>query len=162
MNLSQLQEDLLFGTLLGDGNLQTGTQGKTWRYRALQKAGHMEYLFHKYEILQEFCLTAPRLSETTDKRTNRVYSRWSFNTKVHDSFTPFGNMFYTYHAQQSCASLLAQSEQTQKMVKDVPYNIEEFLTFVLKVSAMMAFVDYRQLFKTFTVLRQLLFKRTKL
>ena len=49
MKLTQLQKDLLFGSLLGDGNLQTNSNGKTWRYRAIHKSQHKEYLFHKYE-----------------------------------------------------------------------------------------------------------------
>jgi hypothetical protein len=32
--LTQEQFDLLVGTMLGDGNLQTFTKGTTWRYRA--------------------------------------------------------------------------------------------------------------------------------
>jgi hypothetical protein len=30
--LSQYQQDIIVGTLLGDASLQTGSQGKTWRY----------------------------------------------------------------------------------------------------------------------------------
>jgi hypothetical protein len=116
MTLTQQQKDLLVGTLLGDGNLQTGTRGCTWRYRAIQKAEHKEYLFHKYEIMKEFCSTEPQLSQVADVRTNKTYKRWIFSTNVHDSFRFYGNMFYTY------------DKKTQRMVKDVPVNIEKFLT----------------------------------
>lgn len=116
MTLTQQQKDLLVGTLLGDGNLQTETQGRTWRYRAIQKVEHKDYLFHKYEILQEFCPTEPKLSRVEDVRTNKTYERWMFNTKVHGSLRFYGNMFYTY------------DRKTQRMVKDVPLNIEKFLT----------------------------------
>ena len=35
LGLTQPQIYLIIGTLLGDGNLQTYTNGLTWRYRAL-------------------------------------------------------------------------------------------------------------------------------
>ena len=44
--ITQQQKDLLFGTLLGDGSLQT-ENGNTWRYRALHKKDPKDYLFHK-------------------------------------------------------------------------------------------------------------------
>lgn len=40
MTLITIQREMIAGTLLGDGNLQTGSNGKTWRYRAVQKAAH--------------------------------------------------------------------------------------------------------------------------
>nr|AAL34331.1 putative protein [Ankistrodesmus stipitatus] len=116
MTLTQHQKELLVGTLLGDGNLQTETRGRTWRYRAIQKAEHKDYLFHKYEILKEFCSTEPQLSRVADVRTNKTYERWMFSTKVHDSLRFYGNLFYTY------------DNKTQRMVKDIPVNIEKFLT----------------------------------
>jgi hypothetical protein len=116
MTLTQQQKDLLVGSLLGDGNLQTETRGRTWRYRAIQKVEHKDYLFHKYEIMKEFCSTEPQLSQVEDVRTKKTYERWMFSTKVHPSFRFYGNMFYTYN------------EKTQRMVKDVPGKIEKFLT----------------------------------
>lgn len=116
MTLTQQQKDLLIGTLLGDGNLQTATQGQTWRYRALQKAAHKAYLFHKYQILQNLCTTGPIFGETYDDRTGTTSERWYFNTNVDSSLRFYGNMFYTYDANLG------------KMVKDVPKNIEKYLT----------------------------------
>jgi hypothetical protein len=116
MPLTQEQKDLLAGTLLGDGNLQTETQGRTWRYRALHKSEHVDYLQHKYEILKEFCTTLPVYSEVLDNRTNKSYKRWNFNTTIQNSFRHYGNIFYTYDAQQ------------KKMIKHVPLNIRQLLT----------------------------------
>ncbi len=116
MTLTRQQKDLLVGTLLGDGNLQTETRGRTWRYRAIQKVEHKDYLFHKYEIMKEFCSTEPRLGETKDVRTNKTYKRWMFSTTTHNFFRFYGNLFYTYN------------NKTQKMVKEVPVEIEKFLT----------------------------------
>lgn len=112
--LNQHQKDLLIGTLLGDGNLQTGTDGRSWRYRALNK--DKEYLFHKYEVLQPLCGSPPTYGETFDERTGKTYNRWSFNTLVWGSLRHYGNLFYEFDSSK------------QKMIKDVPENIELFLT----------------------------------
>jgi hypothetical protein len=116
MALTDLQKDLIFGSLLGDGNLQTFSQGRTWRYRALHKAAHKDYLFHKYEILKPLCGSAPNFSRTVDLRTGREAQRWAFNTLVKPSLRFYANMFYTYD----------QTKQT--WVKDVPLTLEKHLT----------------------------------
>lgn len=116
MRLTQQQSDLLVGTLLGDGNLQTETNGRTWRYRALQKAEYKDYLDHKYEVMKDYCTTGPIYSEVYDEPTRAMYQRWYFNTNVSNSFLFYGNMFYKY------------DPELNRMVKDVPLKIEKFLT----------------------------------
>lgn len=116
MTLTQEQKDLLVGTLLGDGNLQTETRGRTWRYRALQQAEHAAYLQHKYKILKNFCQSPPSFSQVLDPRTGKTSERWVFNTMVQSSFRYYGNLFYT------------EDPSTGKMKKDVPLTIEKLLT----------------------------------
>nr|Q32001.1 RecName: Full=DNA endonuclease I-ChuI [Chlamydomonas applanata]AAA02744.1 DNA endonuclease I-ChuI [Chlamydomonas applanata]AAL34359.1 site-specific DNA endonuclease I-ChuI [Chlamydomonas applanata]ALO63244.1 LAGLIDADG homing endonuclease I-ChuI [Chlamydomonas applanata]ALO63255.1 LAGLIDADG homing endonuclease I-ChuI [Chlamydomonas applanata] len=118
MSLTQQQKDLIFGSLLGDGNLQTGSVGRTWRYRALHKSEHQTYLFHKYEILKPLCgeNTLPTESIVFDERTNKEVKRWFFNTLTNPSLKFFADMFYTY------------DQNTQKWVKDVPVKVQTFLT----------------------------------
>jgi hypothetical protein len=112
----QLQKDLIFGTLLGDGNLQTGNGGRTWRYRALHKAEHKDYLFHKFNILLPLCTSRPAFGQLLDERTGLVYSRYYFNTATDPSLKFYADMFYTYN------------KTLEKWVKDVPQNVEKFLT----------------------------------
>lgn len=116
MTLNQDQKDLLIGTLLGDGNLQTNNKGRTWRYRALHKLGHKEYLFHKYEIMKPLCNSPPIDANIWDERMKKYYQRSYFNTLVRDELRHYGNLFYTFDSQCS------------QMVKDVPKSIEHFLT----------------------------------
>lgn len=116
MTLKMIQKDLIFGTLLGDGNLQTFNNGRTWRYRALQKAAHESYLRHKYGVLQSLCNSPPSYGSTTDTCTGTTSNRWYFNTLVTPSLNFYANMFYTY------------DPVTQRWVKDVPLHVEKFLT----------------------------------
>jgi hypothetical protein len=115
MVLTQIQKDLLVGTLLGDGNLQTQSAGNTWRYRAIHKLAHESYLFHKYELLKDFCQTPPKLSQIIDSRTNKTYSRYMFQTTVADEFRFYGLLFY-------------KQQQDLSWKKCVPSNIDSLLT----------------------------------
>ena len=117
MKLTQLQKDLIFGSLLGDGNMQTNSNGRTWRYRAIQKSEHKQYLFHKYEILKNLCgeETVPKEKIILDEPTGNTIKRWSFNTLTNPSLRFFGNMFYTYDLNK------------QKWIKKVAFKLENFL-----------------------------------
>lgn len=115
MVLTQVQKDLLVGTLLGDGNCQTQTSGNTWRYRAVHKLAHESYLLHKYETLKDFCPTPPKLSVISDPRTNKEYSRYTFQTVTADEFRYYGQLFYK-----------KQNDNSWK--KQVPSNVASLLT----------------------------------
>jgi recombination protein RecA len=116
MKLTQEQKDVIVGSLLGDGNLQTETQGRTWRYRALQHDKHLEYLEYKYNVLKDLCSTGIIHSKILDDRTGKVYKRNYFNTQVHECLRHYGNIFYTYDT------------NLNKFVKDVPKTIAQVLT----------------------------------
>lgn len=115
MVFTQIQKDLLVGTLLGDGNLQTLTGGNTWRYRAVHKLAHESYINHKYELLKDFCQTPPKLSNVTDLRTNKVYSRYTFQTITSDEFRYYGQLFYVQQADSSWK-------------RQIPANLYQILT----------------------------------
>lgn len=110
--LSSLQKSVLIGTLLGDGNLQTNN-GQTWRYRAIQKTAHTEYLNEKYEIFKEFCKSTPKDSEVFDSRTNKTTYRRTFQTVFTEEFRFYGQLFY--------------KKENGKWKKHVPTNISKFL-----------------------------------
>lgn len=115
MVLTEIQKNLLIGTLLGDGNCQTMSTGNTWRYRSIHKLAHEAYLFHKYDILKNFCKSPPILSTIHDSRTNKNYSRYTFQTVTSEDFHFYGKLFYK-----------EQSDKSWK--KTVPINIDKFLT----------------------------------
>nr|YP_009629477.1 putative LAGLIDADG homing endonuclease [Coelastrella saipanensis]YP_009629512.1 putative LAGLIDADG homing endonuclease [Coelastrella saipanensis]AVV61587.1 putative LAGLIDADG homing endonuclease [Coelastrella saipanensis]AVV61622.1 putative LAGLIDADG homing endonuclease [Coelastrella saipanensis] len=114
MGLTQEQQDLVVGTLLGDASMQTYSSGQVWRYRALQKKEHGDFLDHKYGVLQNFCESPPHDSQVYDERTQRTYYRRSFNTVMYYCFTPFALAFYIYNQ--------------GKWIKDIPSNIEDLLS----------------------------------
>jgi hypothetical protein len=114
--LTQKQQDILVGCLLGDANLQTFNEGKTWRLRMIHKAAHQGYLFHKYEIVKDFVTSPPVYGEVFDERTQKTYKRWSFNSVTTGSLRFLAQKFYVYDKIQ------------QKWVKQVPSDIGNLLT----------------------------------
>jgi hypothetical protein len=115
---TQAQNDLLFGTLLGDGYAGTNSEGKTWLYQAKQKAKDREYVDHKYAIIKDFVGTEPKERSNYDNRTLKTYYSRSFSTLTYPQLSLFGHMFYSY------------KEDTENWVKDVPaeQEIEKYLT----------------------------------
>ncbi len=114
--LTQEQKDVIVGSLLGDGNLQSATKGKSWRYRALQGADQYTYIQYKYKVLQNLCKTGLLYDERIDSRMKNPTKRYYFNTLVHNCLKHYGNMFYTF------------DETSQRFTKDVPQNVKQVLT----------------------------------
>lgn len=115
MVLIQLQKDLIFGTLLGAGNLQTNTSGNTWRYRAVHKTAHEAYIFHKFEILKSYSTSSPKIYNFSDPLTQKIYSRYSFQTVVDDDFIYYGKLFY-------------KQQPDNSWKKKIPWNVANLLT----------------------------------
>lgn len=116
ISLTEKQQDVLVGTLLGDANLSTySVNARTWRYRAIQKKDHKEYLYSKYDTFKNMC-GSPSYSTVYDERTQKTYNRFLFNTRTFSKLHPFGQAFYVYNP------------STQRWVKDVPGNVASILT----------------------------------
>lgn len=114
-NFNQKQWDLLVGSLLGDANLQTFTNGRTWRARFLHKAVHQPYIEHKYLVLKDFCLQKPVYSECLDARTGKTYCRFWFNTSMSEKFRFLAHLFY-------------KKNNSNVWLKGVPHSIFDHLT----------------------------------
>lgn len=111
--LSQIQKDLIVGTLLGDANLQTNA-GQTWKYRAIHKSLHYSYIMHKYDILKDYCTSEVSYSEVFDQQMQKTYKRYMLNTVFTNSFRFYGQHFYT--------------KKEQHWKKTIPSDIHKYLT----------------------------------
>lgn len=89
--LSRRQEEIIVGTLLGDGTLEKN--GNHTRLRVDHTDTQKEYVFWKAEQLIPFAL-APRLINEVDKRVGLVYPRWNISTKSTAVFDRFRDLFY--------------------------------------------------------------------
>jgi len=116
IKINKEQKELIIGTLLGDANLQTQTEGRTWRYRALHSEKQYEYILHKYNILKNLCNNEPKLNIIFDNRTLKNYKSYYFNTLIKPGLRFYANLFYKY------------DKINKKFIKVIPKNIIKYLT----------------------------------
>lgn len=78
MGLTDRQEKIIIGCLLGDGHLELN--GWNVRLRLDQGLRQKDYLFWKYSELKGLCPSPPRIVEGWHLKVGRVYRRWHVST----------------------------------------------------------------------------------
>ena len=92
LKLSQQQQEILVGGLLGDFSLRK--IGKDSRLILEQK--NQEYLFHLYDIFKDFVRTPPKERLQQRLNTSEIKSTWYFSTISHSDFTKYYNLQAIY------------------------------------------------------------------
>lgn len=87
-------KEVIFGSLLGDAKLELPPRGLNARFGFIQSVIHKPYFLIVYGLLSHFCLASFREYSYLDKRTNKVYTRYTFWTRALPLFTIFHTMFY--------------------------------------------------------------------
>ncbi|MEK7616224.1 MAG: LAGLIDADG endonuclease [Patescibacteria group bacterium] len=90
--LSDLQREVLIGTLLGDGHLETQNRGRTYRLKIEHIAWQKEYTDWLYQIFQEWVLTSPQ--EKIQIIENLPRKKYWFSTISHGAFRFYAQQFY--------------------------------------------------------------------
>jgi hypothetical protein len=86
LSLTQIQKEVLIGTLLGDGCLLVNVYGKNYRLYIEHSVKQKNYLEWKYEIFREWCLSQPKYRKVNDS--------WRFRTISHPIFRWWRDIFY--------------------------------------------------------------------
>ena len=92
ISLVKRQREIIVGTLLGDGHLETQTNGKTYRLKILHAASQKEYLDWLYLELQTISAHPPR--HKIIKACGKEYSNYWFDTVSSPSFRFYAQQFY--------------------------------------------------------------------
>lgn len=94
--LSDIQEQMILGSLLGDMNLTSPNSNRNINSRlAIVQSEQQEELFmNKVEILGEFMGSYRLYIPNPDKRTGKVYKSWRGNSKAHPVFTEIYDLLY--------------------------------------------------------------------
>lgn len=124
LRLSQLQQFVVIGTVLGDGCLIASRSNLSARLQIRHKVKHKDYVEWKYQFFKNWVLTKPRF----DKFNNS----WYFRTISHPNLMKIRNMFYI----------------TKKLI---PNNLNELL--VSPLSLAIWFMDDGNGFKHYDGLR---------
>ncbi len=92
VNLTQRQQDILIGTLLGDGCLEVnGSNVRLKIDHSLNQKQLTEWIFNEFMV---FCSKKPYLLKQYDNRTNKIYSHYRFSTLSKPVFNNFYSTFY--------------------------------------------------------------------
>jgi hypothetical protein len=89
---TDIQNELLFGSLLGDGSFSVTKNGKI-RGKIEHCLKQKDYLVYKHKLLNNL-VGGIIESNRFDKRTNKVYSSAYFHFKTNEGLKDLYNMFY--------------------------------------------------------------------
>lgn len=84
IKLNRIQKEILVGTLLGDGWLETATDGRTYRFGFKQKLGQQAYVNFVYEFFKNCCGSPPIVNKTD----------YQFKTLTLPCLRFYGQLFY--------------------------------------------------------------------
>lgn len=96
LKLSKTQKDILVGTLLGDGHLETKNDGKTYRLKiehCIQQKEYTEWLFAHFSDWAE-TLPGARTREVAFRDEKKMFERIGFSTISTGSLRFFAHQFY--------------------------------------------------------------------
>lgn len=96
VSLSENQEQMILGSLLGDLNirLDTSNRSKNARIYIVHCEAQQGLFLEKVSILDQFMGSYKLYDKTKDKRTGKVYKTFRGNSKAHENFTEIYNLIY--------------------------------------------------------------------
>ena len=97
--LTQQQQEIAFGVLLGDSWLQTLTQGRSYRMRFEQGNCHKEYIDHLAKMFYPWVQKAPTRYQRSTPSGSSVIT-WRCQSVTHQAFSPLAQVIYP-HATRS-------------------------------------------------------------
>ena len=92
LRLSDEQRDIIVGSLLGDGCLETQNNGKTYRLKIENMLAQKDYVDWKYNFLKEWVLTPPQIKKHVFYVKER--ENYRFATVSHGSLRFYAQQFY--------------------------------------------------------------------
>lgn len=90
--LTEVQRSIIIGKLLGDGHLESLTNGKTYRLKTEHSVSQKAYVDWQYQKLVDLVRTAPRVK--LKSRYGRLSQNYKFDTLSSSSLRFFGQSFY--------------------------------------------------------------------
>ena len=92
--LSSIQQEVLIGTILGDGRLESRSKSGSARLRVHHAESQRDFLFWKYQLFQNLVTRKPWQVTWIGKQTSNTYSAWFFHTKTLSSLRELHQLFY--------------------------------------------------------------------
>jgi hypothetical protein len=92
--LTDIQQEILVGSLLGDGCLFKTQPGTLPFLSITRKTGDIEYLKWEHEIFKDFCASPVTSRDIFDKRTHKIYHQSKMVTRKACVFESYYNKWY--------------------------------------------------------------------
>lgn len=92
VNLTDEQREILVGTLLGDGHLETQNKGRTFRLKVEHSLNQKEYAEWKFGKFKNLTLTNPQIKD--QRIREKQYQKYWFSTLSTGSLRFYGQLFY--------------------------------------------------------------------
>jgi hypothetical protein len=90
--LSNNQWEASIGLILGDASLRTQNNGKTFKIQFEWSDKHKPYLYHVYNLFDEWVLSPPHKKSRVSPKGNPVIT-WGLKTISHKAFNPLAELF---------------------------------------------------------------------
>lgn len=94
IHLTEIQEDMLIGLLLGDGCLFKYKPNQNPILAITRAKKDIEYLLEQFLCFKDFCLSPPTSKDLFDKRTNKTYYQCKMVTRRAVAFNSLYNEWY--------------------------------------------------------------------
>jgi hypothetical protein len=92
LKLSIIQREIIVGTLLGDGHLETQNNGKTYRLKIEHSTSQKTYVDWLYAMFEEWVRTKPQEKSTI--LNEKTYKKYWFSTLSHSALRFYAQQFY--------------------------------------------------------------------
>jgi LAGLIDADG DNA endonuclease family len=121
ITLTDIQKDIIIGTLLGNASMSLGNNKPVYAIKFEQSIKHAGYVNHLFGIFEAFCMSTPA---TRIIRKGELRESIYFKTLRHSCFIYYFNLFYKIeHIVNNETGAI-----TLKKTKIIPKNIHQFLT----------------------------------
>ena len=106
-------DEIIIGSMLGDLSAEKPSSKHNTRLQFRQSEVNKEYIYHLYNLFQEYCGSPPKHMSSFDSRPNKMETYYSikFQTLSLSCFNRYRELFYR-----------------EDGVKIIPNNLEELLT----------------------------------
>jgi len=98
VSLSSEQKDILIGSMLGDGCLESQNKNRTYRLKIEQSFSHKEYVDWLYRKLKNLVLTEPKIK--IKKIGSKTYQNYGFQTISCSQLRFFAHQFYDQNSKK--------------------------------------------------------------
>ena len=92
LKLTDRQRQIIIGTALGDGHLETPNKGRTYRLRIEHSLKQKAFVDWLYQELKPWVLSAPQIKKQIVN--GKIFHKYWFNTVAHGSLRFYGQQFY--------------------------------------------------------------------